>query len=387
MAKNVYKKRKFKIGSAPLFVVTGFSILAFMISGFAITYFTDYRFNPTWDSPAFASIFTGEKEIVYAAAIDGTDGMDDLLMIPDSVLAENGQDSTVDNSAEILKDSDQMAEGTDNSGKNSDDVTQEAEATEESDEYVMTSAEEEILKQMYMNDYGRFPYSVYSGTATQFVDWNDNPTRSYYYTNMSVRPVSNAYPYKKVTPDYYKDSLFIGDSRMKGFSDYCGWEEGTFVYKVGLNVFNMMSSTVQSRNGKTKVMDELTAREYENVYLCVGINELGGATMEIFNEKYSEILNIIRENQPDARIIIMSIMYETPSYSESQSIYNNDNINAKNVVISRMANGKDIFYLDVNPSVSDDSGMALTESYSFDGIHMAAKYYELWADYMLSHAY
>lgn len=388
------RRKKFKFGRAPLFVVTAFSVLAVMLAGAIYTYFTDYRFDITWEHPAFASVMAGDRDVALALA-DVAHSTDEVDMTNLGILTNSDEDATDEaGSMEPLDGDSSIGLTTDITKTEGDtaisDVTNPADdtsVTEESDEYVMTSAEEELLKQKYMNEYGTFPYDVYDDTVTQYVAWNDNRTRSYYYENMPIRPVSNAYPYKKVTPDYYKDSLFIGDSRMKGFSDYNEWEEGTYIYKVGLNVFNMMNTTVQMRTGKTKVLDELTARQYENVYLCIGINELGSGTPEMFGDKYAEILGIIRENQPDARIIIMSIMYETPSYSDSQDVYNNDNINAKNVVISRLANGKDIFYLDVNPAIADDSRMALNESYSFDGVHMAAKYYYLWADYMLTHAY
>ena len=410
-----HKKKRLKLGRAPLFVVTASTVLIATIAGPVYTYFSDYRFNLTWEHPAFASVLTGEKDMVYAAepaayidkeaagtavpATEGTaqtDNTSSELAEAMAIMAEDGTGDTVigttptGTGSAISGSNDGTTGGTEATGTTGTPTTTTAtDATDATNHqpYTMTSAEEELLKQAYMNDYGRFPYDVYHDTVTQYIDWNDNPTRSYYYTNMSVRPVSNAYPYKTVTPDYFENSLFIGDSRMKGFSDYNEWEYGTYLYKVGLNVFNMMTTTVQSRTGKTKILDELQARQYENIYLCVGINELGSGTVEMFQDKYGEILGIIRENQPDARIIIMSIMYETPSYSASQDVYNNDNINAKNVAISRFANGEDIFYLDVNPPVADESRMALTESYSFDGVHMAAKHYHLWADYMLRRAY
>ena len=109
-------------------------------------------------------------------------------------------------------------------------------------------------------------------------------------------------------------------------------------------------------------------------------------TVSDFASAYEEKLKIIRELQPDARIIIMAIMFETTDYSENETVYNNDNINAKNAAIAKLANGKDIFFLDMNPAVTDETG-GLRSDISFDGVHMTAKYYYLWTDFMYAHGY
>ena len=44
-----------------------------------------------------------------------------------------------------------------------------------------------------------------------------------------------------------------------------------------------------------------------------------------------------------------------------------------------MANNQDIFYLEVNDAVCDANGDLVTE-YTFDQIHLKAKYYQLWKD-------
>ena len=54
------------------------------------------------------------------------------------------------------------------------------------------------------------------------------------------------------------------------------------------------------------------------------------------------------------------------------AVYNNENINAKNVAIAKIAandGGKTIFYLDVNENVLDKKGN-LKEKYTWDGIHL-----------------
>ena len=79
----------------------------------------------------------------------------------------------------------------------------------------------------------------------------------------------------------------------------------------------------------------------------------------------------------------MWIMNVTGDYSDDNYVFNNDNINARNVSISYLTNGVNAFYLDVTDSISENGGMI--ESYSWDGIHLKAEYYPLWAEYLYSH--
>lgn len=68
----------------------------------------------------------------------------------------------------------------------------------------------------------------------------------------------------------------------------------------------------------------------------------------------------------------------------SDPIFNNTNINIRNVMIETLANDRDIFYLDVNEAVCDENGN-LHADWTFDQIHLKAKYYQVWKEYLLQH--
>ena len=129
----------------------------------------------------------------------------------------------------------------------------------------------------------------------------------------------------------------------------------------------------------------MNMQEYDFIYIMIGINELGRGTPTSYANQYKEDIKYIRQYQPQATIVIMGILGIAQEYSDSNDVYNNDNVNARNVSISYLSNGIDVFYLDVNDSVCDSQG-AMIEEYSRDGIHLKAEYYTLWADYLCSHA-
>jgi len=76
----------------------------------------------------------------------------------------------------------------------------------------------------------------------------------------------------------------------------------------------------------------------------------------------------------------------TKSKDLSSTSTNNANINSKNVVMAKYANGEDIFYFDVNPALVDDEGY-MREEISRDGVHLLAQHYYLWSDWMNEHGF
>ena len=374
------------------------SVIAVMAIGLALGVWGDYTLKAEWDRPVFVSVVLGEKKEsepkqVVQMPIDDSDALD---VMADGVSEDTANDA-LDvndnvNGSEENKDSEGDGDSADPqviiTNVDADDDSNDSAEGENSDKSGINDDPMAGLNRMDdIEDVTGKPYvEITKVGAVEFVPWNDNPARSPYYKNPGVRPLSSKYEYKDVDADYFATSLFIGDSRIEGLHDYSGWDKAYFAYKTGLSVFNMMSETLNTNDGKCTLSEVLENYTFDNIYIMIGINELGSGTVSDFADKYKENLETIRSLQQDARIIILGIMYVTKEYSDSSDVYNNDNINAKNAAIASFANGTDIFYLDMNPAVVDEN-MALREDISFDGVHLIAKYYYLWTDFMCSHGY
>lgn len=389
---------KKKSNGCPLFIMIILSVIAAMAIGLALGVWGDYTLKVEWDRPVFSSVVLGEKkdsEIKQAVKtpIDDSDALD--------VMADGVSEDTADDALDVNDNVNGSEENKDSEGDgdsadpqviitnvDADDDSNDSAEGENSDKSALNDDPMAGLNRMDdIEDVTGKPYvEITKVGAVEFVPWNDNPARSPYYKNPGVRPLSSKYEYKDVDADYFATSLFIGDSRIEGLHDYSGWDKAYFAYKTGLSVFNMMSETLNTNDGKCTLSEVLENYTFDNIYIMIGINELGSGTVSDFADKYKENLETIRSLQQDARIIILGIMYVTKEYSDSSDVYNNDNINAKNAAIASFANGTDIFYLDMNPAVVDEN-MALREDISFDGVHLIAKYYYLWTDFMCSHGY
>ncbi len=196
------------------------------------------------------------------------------------------------------------------------------------------------------------------------------------------------YEFTEVDDDYFCDALFIGDSRTVGLSEYC--EEldtrATFYSKVSLTIFDVMKKEfIKTDDGKMGVEQALSENSFGKIYIMLGLNEIGTGDTEYFTDAYREVIDRIRELQPDAIIYIQGIMHVTARKSDKDKFFNNNRINERNKGLKALADQKDIFYIDMNEAVDDGNGN-LDSSLSFDDVHLKASSYERWHEYLLHNA-
>lgn len=197
--------------------------------------------------------------------------------------------------------------------------------------------------------------------------------------------VTSQKEFAQVDTSYFDDALFIGDSRTVGLSQYSGWTNATFYANIGMTIYDLFDQNFISIGGnKVNLTQALQQKQFKKIYLMVGINELGRGTPEQFLQKYAQAVQTIHSLEPNAIIFVEGIMYVTKEKSDKDPIFNNQNIKKRNNDIKTLADNKTIFYIDVNEAVSDGAGNLIPE-YSFDQIHLKAKYYKLWTDFLQKH--
>ena len=204
-------------------------------------------------------------------------------------------------------------------------------------------------------------------------------------------PDGTYYKLQQVDDSYFADALFIGDSRTDGLYTYGNMSgKTTFFAKDALSVFKIFDlevpfHTPDAQTTSEKLLDVLGAKQYRKIYICIGVNELGMPTTVEYYNKYKELLEVVRKLQPDSIIYIEGMMHVTEKYAKSSSVFNNTNIVERNTAVSTLANGRDIFYIDMNSAVCDENGNVRPEL-SNDGVHLTASSYELWHQFLLQNA-
>ena len=191
--------------------------------------------------------------------------------------------------------------------------------------------------------------------------------------------------FQTVEEDYFSDAIFIGDSRTVGLHDYGGLDDATFYATVGLNVYDLWEKEHCEIDGKKMTLEELlTERKFGKIYFQIGINEMGRGTVDGFMGAYAQAIEKFREFQPDAIIFVQGIMKVAKEKSEQDEIFNNDGIEVRNERIAKLADNKNIFYLDMNEVVCDEDGN-LRSDLTFDDVHLYGSKYGEWVQFLLEH--
>ena len=214
----------------------------------------------------------------------------------------------------------------------------------------------------------------------------DSPViHSPYAWNEIDSPFVSSRGFVAVDESYFSNAVFIGDSRTVGLGMYGKIEGATFYASDGMNVYNLWSEKFCEVNGKKVTLEEaLSTNEFEKVYIQVGINEMGWGTADGFVAAYAQTVEKIKELQPKAVIFVQGIMRVTKEKSDSDTVYSNDRINARNEKLAELADRKRVFYIDMNEVLCDDEGHLKSE-YTYDEFHLYASRYALWVEYLMAH--
>ena len=184
---------------------------------------------------------------------------------------------------------------------------------------------------------------------------------------------------------YFDDALFIGDSRTVGLQEYGDLGNAEVVADLGMSVYKVFSKKFSTTSGEKKRLETvLSERQFGKIYLMMGINELG-YDFDHTVLKYAQMIDRIRELQPQALIFLEANLHITEKKSAASPIYNNENIDRFNESLARMADGETIFYLDANELFDDETGN-LSEACTTDDTHILARYYPDWTTWILQHA-
>ncbi len=173
--------------------------------------------------------------------------------------------------------------------------------------------------------------------------------------------------------EYFTDAAFIGNSLVDGLKLFSGLTTADYYSKTGLSVYNV----------KEEVLGEMEGKKYHKVYVELGINEI---TFEedYFKRLYGEMIDAIREIQPDTDVYIMSLLPVTAEESVSSTSFNKENIQKYNKILRKLAGEKGCYYLDVYSALVNKEGN-LPSDMSWDGIHLTAEGYGLWENYIRTH--
>jgi len=188
-----------------------------------------------------------------------------------------------------------------------------------------------------------------------------------------------------VEDTYFDTVAFLGDSRTEGFYLYSGLKNGTYYYAVGATVESVFSKDAwETPDGKIPLLDALADTECERIYVMLGVNELGWAKAETFRDQYAKVIDRIRQDHPEAVVVIQSLLPVSAKQDAKGSYVNNERIQIYNDLLLKLAEEKGCPYIDSAAAVSDETG-CLRSEWTFDGVHLNVKGCKAWLEYLQTH--
>ena len=160
--------------------------------------------------------------------------------------------------------------------------------------------------------------------------------------------------------------VFIGDS----LTEWYDWQERFPSYRV--TNLGISGETVEELLDRRDHIRE-RVNDPDIIFLMTGINNILSERYDI-TAAYREIVRNLTTWYKGAKVVVQSLLpVDMPWIS-------NDTIKAINRHLSDLAREHDAEYLDVYSHFVDENGKPIPRLLSDDGVHLASKGYEVWAE-------
>lgn len=191
---------------------------------------------------------------------------------------------------------------------------------------------------------------------------------------------------EKVSNDYLKDCVFLGDSRTVAMYEMGFLDESQTLAEVGLSHMEAAkhSYTFQTTGYCYDMESYLLQRQPEIVYLSYGINGLSYTEEEAYKTAFVQLIDQVISWAPDSAIVLEAIWPIREGYAATKGIQN-AKVEAYNEFLYELAEEKEIYYLDIDTLLTDDYNGMKQEYNCGDGLHYNKTAYVDVMDYILTH--
>jgi lysophospholipase L1-like esterase len=175
------------------------------------------------------------------------------------------------------------------------------------------------------------------------------------------------------------DLLFIGDSITQG------WEgAGKAVWAERYAKRNAVNLGI----GGDRTQHVLWRLDNGNIdgikpklaVLMIGTNNSGQNTSEQIAEGITAIVTKLRDKLPETKVLILAVFPRGADATNKNRLVNE----GANQIVAKLADGKNIEYLDIGPKFLDDKGV-LSKEVMPDLLHLNPASYQTWADAIEPH--
>lgn len=197
--------------------------------------------------------------------------------------------------------------------------------------------------------------------------------------------------------EFYKDTVFVGDSIMLGFRNYAAKRvddellselqflaAGSFGANNALKPVTGDSVHPVYQGEQRPVWESIAMMGSSKMFILVGLNDINLVGVEGSLEKLTQVIDNIKKESPDIDVNIISMPYVLAGAERGN--LNNDTIRDYNKKLKAMADKKGYGYMDIATVLQDENGN-LKKEYCSDGfLHQTTAAYDQWVKVLKAYA-
>lgn len=165
----------------------------------------------------------------------------------------------------------------------------------------------------------------------------------------------------------FSNSVFIGSSTTEALYIYNLLDGADYICGTGLTVDTVRTKPMTG--GKVAAIDELAGKNYNQVFLAFGLNELGWPDDAVFCQMYADVIARVRQYLPTAAIYIESVLPVGIETSKRGRFgVTQDRINQFNAMLEQFAAEQGVHFINVSEELKGPDGYLPGEA-AVDGIH------------------
>lgn len=177
------------------------------------------------------------------------------------------------------------------------------------------------------------------------------------------------------------DVVFLGDSITDAWPGRAAWKTTLKPFNPG--GYGIGGDRTQHLLWRINEGKELDGLEPKAAVIMIGTNNSGSDSAEQIAEGVKAVVEAVKTKQPKTKILLLGVFPRAGGIPKDQKVAPKDKLNTKipqiNAIISKLDDGKMVFYKDIGEKFLTSDG-GLSREVMPDLLHLSEKGYQIWAD-------
>lgn len=171
-------------------------------------------------------------------------------------------------------------------------------------------------------------------------------------------------------PNSDKDIIFLGNS----ITDYMDWNE-----LLQLKEARNRGISGDITFGILERLDEVTEGKPAKIFILIGINDIARNIPDsVIIDNYKRMISRIKKESPKTKIYFNTLLPVNNSFPARNHFGKDDHITFVNNALIRLCADEKLGLIDIHQKFLD-ADKRLDKKYTYDGLHLNAEGYKLWA--------